>query len=114
MIAGFSFPVLLYRHVFKNNDGSSTDILYPVYSNLDCDAENIMAIYRKRWEVELFLKVLKSNASVVKSPAHAMRTVNCVTSVIITEKTYASLNDHLALSRMSSSLKGTNSLSIRP
>ncbi|WP_371924833.1 transposase [Endozoicomonas sp. SCSIO W0465] len=72
-IAGVDFPVLLYRQVFKNKDGS-TGILYLVCSDLDCDAETLKAIYEKRWKVEVFHKTLKSNASMAKSPAHTVRT----------------------------------------
>ena len=72
-LAGVDFPVLLYRQVFKNKDGS-TGILYLVCSDLDCDAETLKAIYKKRWKVEVFHKTLKSNASMAKSPAHTVRT----------------------------------------
>ena len=72
-IAGIDFPVLLFRQVFKNKDGS-TGILYLVCSDLDCDAETLKAIYKKRWKVEVFHKTLKSNASMAKSPAHTVRT----------------------------------------
>ena len=72
-LRGVDFPVLLYRQVFKNKDGS-TGILYRVCSDLDCDAETLKAIYKKRWKVEVFHKALKSNTSMAKSPAHTMRT----------------------------------------
>ena len=72
-IAGVDFPVLLFRQVFKNKDGS-TGILYLVCSDLDCDAEALKTIYKKRWKVETFHKTLKSNASMAKSPAHTVRT----------------------------------------
>jgi hypothetical protein len=72
-IAGIDFPVLLFRQVFKNKDGS-TGILYLVCSDLDCDAKNLKTIYKKRWKVEVFHKTLKSNASMAKSPAHTVKT----------------------------------------
>ena len=72
-IAGLDFPVLLFRQVFKNKDGS-TGILYLVCSDLDCDGETLKTIYQKRWKVEVFHKTLKSNASMAKSPAHTVRT----------------------------------------
>ena len=72
-IAGVNFPVLLFRQVFKNKDGS-TGILYLVSSDLDCDAESLKTIYKRRWKVEVFHKTLKSNAAMAKSPAHTVRT----------------------------------------
>ncbi|WP_211824906.1 IS701 family transposase [Kistimonas asteriae] len=72
-IAGIDFPVLLFRQVFKNKDGS-TGILYLVCSDLECDAESLKTIYKKRWKVEVFHKTLKSNASMAKSPAHTVKT----------------------------------------
>lgn len=72
-IAGVDFPVLLFRQIFKNKDGS-TGILYLVCSDLECDGENLKTIYQKRWKVEVFHKTLKSNASMAKSPAHTVRT----------------------------------------
>lgn len=72
-MAGVDFPVLLFRQVFKNKDGS-TGILYLVCSDLACDGETLKTIYQKRWKVEVFHKTLKSNASMAKSPAHTVRT----------------------------------------
>ena len=72
-IAGVDFPVLLFQQIFKNKDGS-TGILYLVSSDLDCDAESLKTIYKKRWKVEVFHKTLKSNAAMAKSPAHTVRT----------------------------------------
>lgn len=72
-IAGVDFPVLLFRQVFKNKDGSK-GILYLICSDLECDAEALKAIYKKRWKVEVFHKTLKSNAAMAKSPSHTVRT----------------------------------------
>ncbi len=72
-IAGINFPVLLFRQIFKNKDGSS-GLLYLVCSDLNCDGETIRTIYKKRWKVETFHKTLKSNAAMAKSPAHTVRT----------------------------------------
>ena len=72
-IAGVDFPVLLFRQVFKNKDGS-TGILYLVCSDLDCDGEALKTIYQKRWKVEVFHKTLKSNAAMARSPAHTVKT----------------------------------------
>jgi hypothetical protein len=72
-ISGVDFPVLLFRQVFKNKDGSK-GILYLICSDLECDAEALKAIYKKRWKVEVFHKTLKSNAAMAKSPSHTVRT----------------------------------------
>ena len=71
--SGVDFPVLIYRQVFTNKDGSK-GILYLLCSDLECDAETLKAIYKKRWKVEVFHKTLKSNASMAKSPAHTVLT----------------------------------------
>ena len=67
------FPVLLYRQVFTNKDGRK-GILYLIGSDLDCDAEALKTIYKKRWKVETFHNTLKSNASMAKSPSHTVLT----------------------------------------
>ncbi len=72
-IAGVNFPVLIYRQVFTNKDGSE-GILYLLCSDLECDAETLKTIYKKRWKVEVFHKTLKSNASMAKSPSHTVLT----------------------------------------
>jgi DDE superfamily endonuclease len=60
-LKGLDFPVLLHRQVFTNKDGSiceavsfRTGILYLACSDFDCDATKIEAIYKKRWNVEVF------------------------------------------------------------
>jgi hypothetical protein len=72
-ITGVDFPVLLYRQIFKNKDGSE-GTLYLLSSDLTCDGEMLKTIYKKRWKVEVFHKTLKSNAAITKSPAHTVRT----------------------------------------
>lgn len=72
-LRGLDFPVLLYRRVFKNKDGS-TGTLYLASSELDADGQTIETIYQKRWKVETFHKTLKSNAALAKSPTRTVRT----------------------------------------
>ena len=72
-IAGVDFGLQLSKKVFKNKDGSTGE-LYLLCSDLSCDDESIQAIYEKRWNVELFHKNLKSNASITRSPAHTVKT----------------------------------------
>ena len=71
-LRGLDFEVLLYRQVFRNEDGSA-GTLYLVSSELDADGEAICAIYQRRWKVETFHKTLKSNASLSKSPTKTVR-----------------------------------------
>jgi len=67
-LKGLSFPVRLARQVFTNKDGS-TGILYLACSQPAADWNTITTIYKKRWNVEVFHKSLKSNAAMAKSPA---------------------------------------------
>ncbi len=72
-LKGLDFPVLIHRQVFTNKDGS-TGILYLACSDLDCNVPEIEAIYKKRWNVEVFHKTLKSNTGLAKSPTKSVRT----------------------------------------
>jgi len=72
-IKGYTDPVCLVRQVFTNKDGS-TGILYLICSDLSCDYDTITTTYKKRWNVEVFYKSLKSNASLAKSPTRTLRT----------------------------------------
>ncbi|OPH35640.1 hypothetical protein B5J92_04755 [Moraxella atlantae] len=40
-----------------------------VCSDLECDADTLMTGYEKRWQVEVYHKSLKQNASLTGSPA---------------------------------------------
>ena len=44
-LSGVNFPVLIYRQVFTNKDGSK-GILYLLCSDLECDAETLKAVYQ--------------------------------------------------------------------
>lgn len=67
------FPLLLVKQVFANEDGS-TGIQYLVSSDTNLSADQITAIYRKRWNVEPYHKSLKQNASLEKSPTQTVIT----------------------------------------
>ena len=54
-------------YIFTNQDGS-TGTLYLACSDLTCDGPAIEAIYQKRWNVESFHKMLKSQAVLAQSP----------------------------------------------
>lgn len=72
-LKGYAKAVLLVRQVFTNKDGS-TGILHLVCSDLTCDYHAITTTYKKRWQVEVFHKSLKSNANLAKSPTRTVRT----------------------------------------
>nr|WP_319563751.1 transposase [uncultured Rhodoferax sp.] len=72
-LKGSARAVRLVRQVFKNQD-SSTGILHLVCSDLTCDYDDITMNYKKRWQVEVFHKSLKSNAGMAKSPTQTLRT----------------------------------------
>jgi hypothetical protein len=67
------FPLYLVRQVFTNEDGS-TGLRYLVTSDLTLDADQIIAIYQKRWKVEEYHRSLKQNASLAKSPTRTETT----------------------------------------
>jgi hypothetical protein len=67
------YPLALVKQVFVNED-DSIGIQYLVSSDLSLTGEQIMAFYRKRWNVEPFHKSLKQNASLEKSPTQTVRT----------------------------------------
>ena len=72
-LKGSARAVRLVRQVFKNQD-SSTGRLHLVCSDLTCDYDAITTSYKKRWQVEVFHKSLKSNAGMAKSPTQTLRT----------------------------------------
>lgn len=67
------FPLLLSKQVCTNADGS-IGILYVVTSDAALTAEQILALYQKRWKVEEYHKSLKSNLAFAKSPTKTVRT----------------------------------------
>jgi hypothetical protein len=72
-LKGYAKEVFVVRQVFKNKDGS-TGTLHLVCSDLTCDYDAITTTYKRRWEVEVFHKSLKSNASLAKSPTQTTKT----------------------------------------
>lgn len=72
-LKGYAKAVLLVRQIFTNKDGS-TGVLHLVCSDLTCDYDAITTTYKKRWNVEVFHKSLKSNANLAKSPTRTTRT----------------------------------------
>jgi DDE superfamily endonuclease len=66
-LKGLDFPLLLTKQIFTNKDGS-TGLLYLVSNDLDLTYNDLIAIYQKRWKVEVFHKSLKQNVALEKSP----------------------------------------------
>jgi len=48
--------------------------LHLVCSDLTCDSNAITKTYKKRWQMTVFNKSLKSNANLAKSPTRTLRT----------------------------------------
>lgn len=71
-LEGVAFALVLVKQVFVNEDGS-TGVLYLVTSDLTLTYQQIITIYRKRWNVEPYHKSLKQNASLEKSPTQTVR-----------------------------------------
>jgi len=72
-LEGVDFPLLLAKQVFVNKDGS-TGIQYLVTSDTTLSYDDMVTLYRKRWNVEPYHKSLKQNASLEKSPTHTVVT----------------------------------------
>ena len=72
-LEGVSFPLILIKQIFKNED-SSQGVLYLVSSDLTLTYDKITAIYQKRWKVEEYHKSLKQHVSLCKSPTKRVRT----------------------------------------
>ena len=66
-LQGLELPLRFVRQVFKDEDGV-TGTLYLVSSDLGLTNDQIGAIYKRRWGVEVYHKSLKSNLSLAKSP----------------------------------------------
>jgi len=72
-LEGVDFPLLLAKHVFANEDGSS-GVVYLVTSDTTLPYDGLTTLYRKRWNVEPYHKSLKQNASLERSPTHTVTT----------------------------------------
>jgi hypothetical protein len=61
------------KHVLKEQDGKEA-VLYLITSDLTLDAEGTLIVYKKRWKIEEFFKVMKSICSYSKSPTGTVKT----------------------------------------
>lgn len=71
-LKGVSFPILLIKKVFTNEDGS-TGVLYLASNDIEHEAAYLYQIYQKRWRIEEYHKSIKENASLAKSPTKRVR-----------------------------------------
>jgi len=69
------FPVKLVHQVFENKDGS-TGMLYLACSDTTLERDAILAVYKKRWPIEVFHKSLKQNAALGGAPVRTVKTQN--------------------------------------
>jgi hypothetical protein len=68
-----SFPVMLYKQVFKNKDGTAR-VRYPVTNDETMSGDRFKTLYKKRWGVEVYHESIKQNTSIGSSPAHTAKT----------------------------------------
>jgi len=68
-----TFPILLCKQIFKNEDGTTGE-LYLVSSNKSITYDLMAEFYKRRWKIEEFHKSLKNNVSLAKSQTRVQRT----------------------------------------
>lgn len=71
-LKGLSFPVVLIKKIFTNDDGSE-GVLYLVSNDDTSTADQLYSVYQKRWRIEEYHKSIKQNASLAKSPTKKVR-----------------------------------------
>jgi len=71
---GLSFPLYLSKQVFKNEDGKEA-VLYLVTNDEYLSYDNMVKIYQKRWDIEVYHKSLKQNCSLGKSSVRTVKTI---------------------------------------
>ena len=71
-LKGSSFPITLVKKIFKNED-DTVGVLYLASNDVNHDADYLYQTYQKRWQVELYHKSIKQNASLAKSPTKLVR-----------------------------------------
>lgn len=82
-LRGMTFPVLLLKQVFTNED-QSEGVRYLVASDLTLPAAEIIGIYQRRWKTEEYHKSIKHCSNLGGSPAHtpATQQAHCVAAII--------------------------------
>lgn len=106
-----SFPLLLIKQVFKNENGT-VGVRYLVSSDLTLDHDDLITIFQKRWKVEEYHRSLKQTASLSKSPTRTVTTqqnhfvaslwsfVKLELLKVQTKKNHYQLKNHLYLSAL--------------
>ena len=69
-----NFPVLVTKHIFKNEDKDKTGVAFLVSKDLNLTDSNFGILYKKRWSVEEYHKSLNQNANIAKSPTRTITT----------------------------------------
>ncbi len=72
-LEGVSFPLLLLKQLFTNEDGS-TGMRYLMTSDVTLDVDPPTTIFQTRWKMELYHRSLKQNARLAKSPTRTVTT----------------------------------------
>jgi len=72
-LEGVPFPVLIAKQVFTNKDGTHGE-LYLAASDLEWTWDDLTSLYQKRWNAEVYHKVLKGPAALAKSPTRTEQT----------------------------------------
>jgi hypothetical protein len=66
-VEGLDFSLQLTKLIFKNEDDSGA-VVYLVTNDLTLDADQMAALYQRRWGVEEFHASIKGNTSLAASP----------------------------------------------
>ncbi|KEI36050.1 hypothetical protein FRA_24c01360 [Francisella sp. W12-1067] len=67
------YSLVVTRQVFKNGDNSTGEI-YLITNDLNLESSHIEDIYQKRWNIEVYHRSIKQNASLAKSPTYVITT----------------------------------------
>ena len=98
-LKGISFPVIVAKQVFTNQDGS-TGTLFLVSSDTSLTYEQLTTLYQKRWKIEVVHKSLKQNAALERSPTKTTRSQSnhiFAAMIAVTKLECLTLSHHLGL-----------------
>ena len=71
-LRGVNFPVALLRHRYTNADGSGA-LIHLCTNAPELSGEQILALQKRRWSVEVYHKSLKQNAAAGRAPLWSVR-----------------------------------------
>lgn len=72
-LEGVDFTLMVCKKILKDQEDKEVAI-YLITNDLSLNADKMLELYRKRWNIETFYKSMKSNCSYSKSPTHTVRT----------------------------------------